>query len=272
MKLAETQRLFWELLQGTEGPLDAFVGSSALPAEERVAIYARMFLHRQVDALREMFPKVVAALGDEGFFEVAARYVHDHPSEHPDLGQLGRTFAAFLERPDLRDLARLEWARGEVFEAAEAAPLSPEEFARLARRRMPSWIAAYSSFLRCACSSWSTTSDSSGTKARKRQALGRSASSSGGPGSTFSTCKSTQTKRARSKSPPMAQPWGRSAACSATRHVPPTCSRAGSPKAGSERARLDRPPGVEVPRGGGAMHALETGVPTATIGIGGTHV
>ena len=133
MKLAETQRLFWELLQGTEGPLDAFVGSSALPAEERVAIYARMFLHRQVDALREMFPKVVAALGDEGFFEVAARYVHDHPSEHPDLGQLGRTFAAFLERPDLRDLAKLEWARGEVFEAAEAAPLSPEEFARLAQ-------------------------------------------------------------------------------------------------------------------------------------------
>src|SRR5205823_1809487 len=100
MKLAETQRLFWELLQGTEGPLDAFVGSSALPAEERVAIYARMFLHRQVDALREMFPKVVAALGDEGFFEVAARYVHDHPSEHPDLGQLGRTFAAFHEQVD----------------------------------------------------------------------------------------------------------------------------------------------------------------------------
>src|SRR5205823_13434272 len=134
MKLAETQRLFWELLQGTEGPLDAFVGSSALPAEERVAIYARMFLHRQVDALREMFAKVVAALGDEGFFEVAARYVHDHPSEHPDLGQLGRTFAAFLERPDLRDLARLEWARGEVFEAAEAAPLSPEDLARRARK------------------------------------------------------------------------------------------------------------------------------------------
>ena len=133
MNLAETQRLFWNLLQGTEGPLDAFLGSPALPAEERVAIYARMFLHRQVDALREMFPKVVAALGDEGFFEVAARYVHDHPSEHPDLGQLGRTFAAFLERPDLRDLARLEWARGEVFEAAEAAPLSPEEFARLAQ-------------------------------------------------------------------------------------------------------------------------------------------
>ncbi|HYY52421.1 MAG TPA: DNA-binding domain-containing protein [Myxococcales bacterium] len=133
MNLAETQRLFWELLQGSEHPLDAFVGSPALPAEERIAIYARMFLHRQIDALREMFPKVVAALGDEAFFEVAARYVHAHPSQHPDLGQLGRRFAGFLDRSDLRDLARLEWARSEVFEARPAEPLSAEQFALLAQ-------------------------------------------------------------------------------------------------------------------------------------------
>ena len=133
MNLAETQRLFWDLLQGGERPLDAFVGSPALPAAERLAIYARMFLHRQIDALREMFPKVVAALGDEAFFDVAARYVHAHPSEHPDLGQLGRRFAAFLDRPDLRDLARLEWARGEVFEALQTPLLSADEFARLAQ-------------------------------------------------------------------------------------------------------------------------------------------
>jgi hypothetical protein len=133
MKLAETQRLFWDLLQGTDRPLDAFVDPPGVPAAERVAIYARMFLHRQVDALREMFAKVVAALGDEAFFEVAAKYVHAHPSEHPDLGQLGRRFATFLERADLRDLAQLEWARGEVFEAADAASLSPEEFASFAQ-------------------------------------------------------------------------------------------------------------------------------------------
>jgi hypothetical protein len=133
MNLAEAQELFWELLQGRERPLDAFVGSADLPAEERVAIYARMFLHRQIDALREMFPKVVAALGDEAFFEVAARYVRQNPSEHPDLGQLGRKLAAFLDRPDLRDLARLEWARGEVFEAPPAESLTPEEFASLAQ-------------------------------------------------------------------------------------------------------------------------------------------
>jgi len=108
MNLAETQRLLWDLLHGRERPLDAFVGSADLPAAERVAIYARMFVDRQVDALRETFPKVLGALGDEEFHRIAARYVDAHPSEHPDIGQLGRKFAEFLERGVLSDLARLE--------------------------------------------------------------------------------------------------------------------------------------------------------------------
>ncbi|TMA30078.1 MAG: hypothetical protein E6J88_06410 [Deltaproteobacteria bacterium] len=133
MNLAETQRLFWELLQGHEPPLDAFIGSPDLPAGERVAIYISMVLHRQVDALRETFPRVVAVLGDERFFATAAAYVRTHPSEHADLGQLGRHFAAFVERLDVRDLARLEWARGEVFEAAFSEPLSGAHFGSLAQ-------------------------------------------------------------------------------------------------------------------------------------------
>jgi len=131
MNLAQTQQLFWDLLQGHERPLDAFIGSPDLPAGERVGIYTGMVLHRQVDALRETFPKVVAALGDEWFFETAAAYVRAHPSEHPDLGQLGRHFAAFVERPDVRDLARLEWARGEAFESAFADSLPAERFVSL---------------------------------------------------------------------------------------------------------------------------------------------
>jgi len=131
MNLAETQQLFWDLLEERQRPLDAFRSSPSLSAGERVAIYARMFLHRQIDALRETFPKVVTALGDEAFFAVAERYVRAHPSEHPDLGQLGRHFAGFLDRGDLRDLACLEWARAEVFEAPASESLPIEEFARL---------------------------------------------------------------------------------------------------------------------------------------------
>jgi hypothetical protein len=133
VNLAQTQRLFWELLRGERRPLEGFVGSPELPVAERMAIYARMFLDRQVEALHEAFPKVAAALGAGAFHDLAARYVLAHPSEHPDLGQLGRQFAGFLDRGDLADLARLEWARGEVFEAASADSLSTEEFARLAQ-------------------------------------------------------------------------------------------------------------------------------------------
>ena len=133
MNLAQTQRLFWDLLRGARRPLEGFVGTAELPAAERIAIYARMFLDRQIDALQEAFPKVAAALGDGAFHDVAGQYVLAHPSEHPDLGQLGRHFAGFLDRADLADLARLEWTRGEVFEAASADSLSTEELARLAQ-------------------------------------------------------------------------------------------------------------------------------------------
>jgi len=133
MNLAEAQRLLWERLHGRERALDGFVSAPDLPAAERVAIYTRMFVDRQLDALRETFPKVLPALGDEEFHRVAARYVDAHPSEHPDIGQLGRKFADFLERRDLSDLARLEWARGEVFEAPPSESLSPERFAALAQ-------------------------------------------------------------------------------------------------------------------------------------------
>jgi len=133
VNLAETQRLFWDLLRGERRPLEGFVGTAELSASDRVAIYARMFLDRQVEALQESFPKVRAALGDDAFSEVASRYVLAHPSDHPDLGQIGRRFAGFLERADLADLARLEWARSEVFEAPHAEALSGEEFAKLAQ-------------------------------------------------------------------------------------------------------------------------------------------
>jgi hypothetical protein len=131
--LADVQELFHAFATRSPAasgrdPADAFVGTPALPASERLAIYADMYLWRQVDALREDFPKLVAVLGDERFFALAEGYVREHPSEHPSLSKLGRHVADYLlarpaGRPDLPDLARLEWARAEAFEA-EDVPLA----------------------------------------------------------------------------------------------------------------------------------------------------
>ncbi len=137
MTLAETQELFHGLVSG-ELPLDevaverTFLGTDELPAVDRVAIYRDMYVSRLTEALRETFPNVARFLGEERFARLAESYVWKHPSEHHDVGRIGRSLAGFLreypdpDRPDLADLADLEWTRNEVFFAPDSPVVGPD--------------------------------------------------------------------------------------------------------------------------------------------------
>ena len=160
LTLAEQQAAFHALVTGAAGapPAEALlVGTPGLPAAGRAAIYAEMWRWRQVDALRADFPALVALVGDDAFLALCDGYLAAHPSDDPDIGRLGRHLPAFLHRhpeaaarPDLADLAALEWARLEAFFAAPGArapaPLdraalaavAPEAFAALRLRLVPS--------------------------------------------------------------------------------------------------------------------------------------
>lgn len=130
MRLAELQRTFWTLATQPDPTFAAgafFVGSDALSASRRLGIYADMFVWRQVDSLREDFPKLAEAHPD--FYACASAYLAQHPSRHHSLAQLGDRLSTFLAddptlRRDLPDLAALEWARAEVFEDADAPVLT----------------------------------------------------------------------------------------------------------------------------------------------------
>jgi hypothetical protein len=140
--LAETQALFHGLVTGEE-PRDqealerCFAGTDELGAAERVAIYRNMYRARLVDALRETFPNLARFLGEERFAALGGAYLAEHPSEHHDVGRVGRLLAPFLrefpdpDRPDLSDLAELEWARNEVFFAPESPAVGVEALTRL---------------------------------------------------------------------------------------------------------------------------------------------
>jgi hypothetical protein len=143
MTLAETQALFHEAITaaaplGPERLRSCFAGSAGLPAEDRVAIYAGMYLARLMDALRQTFPALARLLGDQALGALAGDYLRRHPSRHHDIGQVGRRLPAFLrrhpdpERPDLADLAALEWARQATFFAPDRPAAGPELFAGLA--------------------------------------------------------------------------------------------------------------------------------------------
>jgi hypothetical protein len=105
-------------------------GWGQLGPEERLDIYAHMYCARLLDVLHEDFPRVTALLGDKYFHEIAHRYLARYPSTHPSVRYVGRHFSEFLGAevvmeglPFLADLARLEWARLEVFDAPDAEPL-----------------------------------------------------------------------------------------------------------------------------------------------------
>ncbi len=136
MTLPETQELFHAILEGRIRPGDprveeCFLGTGELTAADRVGIYRDMYVTRVVDALRETFPELAESLGD-AFSSLARAYLSAHPSEHHDIGRVGRQLAEYLrefpdpDRPGLPDLAELEWARIEVFFAREVIPARVE--------------------------------------------------------------------------------------------------------------------------------------------------
>jgi hypothetical protein len=145
-RLVDLQRAFHALATGAgaEGwsAADLVRGDAVLPADARMEMYARMYLDRLVDVLGQDYPKLRAWLGAEAFREIAIEYVRAMPPRHPSLRDAGRRLSCYLaDRADLpawfSDLARLEWARVDVFDAEDAICLSRADLERLAPTDAP---------------------------------------------------------------------------------------------------------------------------------------
>jgi len=143
------QRLFYQLAVRAPGseaidPAALLAGTPALDARARIGIYADMFIWRQIDALRDDFPKLALLLGDRPFYAMAEDYLKTYPSRHASLSELGRELAGFLRgwsgdgaRSDLADLAALEWARAKVFEEANVEGAPPDELRSIGADELP---------------------------------------------------------------------------------------------------------------------------------------
>jgi hypothetical protein len=145
--LAQTQQLFWKLITAPEGAAsgraalgpseravaEAFVrGGRRLSPLERLDVYADMYFYRIRDCLKDDFGAVAAVVGDAAFHNLITDYLLVHPSAHFSLRHVGKRLPGFvrshalIERwPYLADLATLEWAIMEAFEAADAEPILP---------------------------------------------------------------------------------------------------------------------------------------------------
>jgi hypothetical protein len=122
-----------------------------------LGIYRHAYRARLSDALADNHPVLQRALGDEAFAALAQAYIAAHPPHAPSIRWFGDRLADFMRaqsalvpHPALVDLARMEWALREAFDAPDApalaigelAALPPEHWARLTLRPHPSlqWL------------------------------------------------------------------------------------------------------------------------------------
>jgi hypothetical protein len=114
--------------------------NSRLSAFERLEIYNRQYWFRVLGALAEDFTALRAVVGASRFEALSIAYLAEHPSRSFTLRNLGSRLPEWLARHKeftgrrhrlAAEVARLEWAFVEVFDAAERAPLTLEQVATL---------------------------------------------------------------------------------------------------------------------------------------------
>ena len=117
---------------------DVISPSKTLTPVERVGVYQGMYLLRMIEALEGDYPAVAHFLGHHQFQHVVEDYAAAHPSSHWSFNPFGRRFPEFLHKSRhvrrkafVHDLARLELAITEVFDAADAPRLTPDDVAKV---------------------------------------------------------------------------------------------------------------------------------------------
>ncbi len=110
-----------------------------LTSLERLEIYSRSYWFRVLDSLVEDFPGVRAIVGVREFHEISRLYLSQHPSTSFTLRNLGSHFVDWLGQNSHRlhpreklamEMAQLEWAHIEAFDAAQKPTIAPEAWAR----------------------------------------------------------------------------------------------------------------------------------------------
>jgi hypothetical protein len=136
LQLREIQQAFADGV--IEGTYHAVAGAihpedSALRS---VALYRRLIRNNYVQALKITYPVLLRFVGERYFGLVARGYVQQYLSTSGDLFPYGRHLPAWLNAsqvsPLLAELARLEWACHEVYQAADSPPLSHDHLHALA--------------------------------------------------------------------------------------------------------------------------------------------
>jgi hypothetical protein len=118
-------------------------GSTRLSPVEQLEIYREQFWLRHTGSLVEDFPGLGGILGQEDWERLAEQYLSETVPDSYTLRDLGLQLPKLIERADwlphqalCLDMARLEVAYIEVFDAPDTEPLTPERLASISEDQL----------------------------------------------------------------------------------------------------------------------------------------
>jgi hypothetical protein len=130
--LARLQADFLDFVRGRRADAMAGMVRSTRKADAAtlLAVYRDAYALRLLEALEANYGVLKRVLGDGDFDRLGRAYIGENPSRHFSIRWFGHRLADFLaqtspwrDTPALAELARLEWALGTAFDAADAAAL-----------------------------------------------------------------------------------------------------------------------------------------------------
>lgn len=126
------------LLHGGEHMRGRVAGTVKASAPTRLAIYYDAYRLRLLEALDSNYPVLHAWIGDKDFEELGLAYLQAHPSMHFSIRYFGHRLPEYLaseqayrDKPYLHEMAALEWAFSEAFDAQDSLTVTLDDIAAI---------------------------------------------------------------------------------------------------------------------------------------------
>jgi hypothetical protein len=126
-------RLQRAILDGDDAVLPLVRDSTREKRATLLGVHRHGYVLRLIEALKVEYEYLLALLGPDEFTAAARAYISAHPSRLPNIRWMGARLPEFLAtaepyggRPVIADLARLEKALNDAFDAADAEVATPD--------------------------------------------------------------------------------------------------------------------------------------------------
>jgi len=137
--LGDLQRAFQDyLLESSDGFAGSVRDSRKADRHTLLGVYRDAYSLRLIEVLTNDYPGLMAMAGPADFDHMARAFIVAHPSRHPSVRWFGKGLADFLHAtppysgsPAAGEMARFEWALGEAFDDADAAPVTAADLMAL---------------------------------------------------------------------------------------------------------------------------------------------